>query len=80
MRAVVQDRYGPPSVVHIGEVDKPVPADYQVLDIYAKGLIEPGRYRPVVDRRYPLEQAAEAHACVETWQKTGNVVLTVAPE
>ena len=48
--------------------------------LIAKGLIEAGEYRPVIDRRYPLEQAAEAHAYVESWQKTGNVVLQVAPE
>jgi NADPH:quinone reductase-like Zn-dependent oxidoreductase len=48
--------------------------------LFAKGLIEAGEYRPVIDRRYPLEQVAEAHAYVESWQKTGNVVLLVAPE
>jgi NADPH:quinone reductase-like Zn-dependent oxidoreductase len=48
--------------------------------LLAKGLIEAGEYRPVIDRRYPLEHAAEAHAYVETWQKTGNVVLIVGPE
>ena len=48
--------------------------------LIAKGLIEAGEYRPVIDRRYPLERVAEAHAYVETWQKTGNVVLTIAPE
>ncbi len=43
-----------------------------------KGLIEAGKYRPVVDRTYPLEDVVEATRYVETWQKTGNVVLTVS--
>lgn len=44
---------------------------------FMKERIEAGEFRPVVDRRYPLEQVAEAHRYVETWQKTGNVVLTM---
>ena len=43
---------------------------------YMKGLIEAGAYRPVIDRTYPIEQIAEAHRRVETWHKTGNVVVT----
>ncbi len=46
--------------------------------LFAKALIEAGEYRPVIDRRYAFEQVAEAHAYVESWQKTGNVVLTVS--
>ena len=46
--------------------------------LFAKSLIESGEYRPVIDRRYTFEQVAEAHAYVESWQKTGNVVLTLS--
>jgi NADPH:quinone reductase-like Zn-dependent oxidoreductase len=42
-----------------------------------KELIETGKYRPIVDRTYPLEDVVEATRYVDTWQKTGNVVLTV---
>ncbi len=41
-------------------------------------LVETGAYRPVIDRTYPLEDVIEATRYVETGQKTGNVVLTVA--
>jgi NADPH:quinone reductase-like Zn-dependent oxidoreductase len=40
-------------------------------------LLESGRYTPVIDRAYPLEDVVEATRYVETQQKTGNVVLTL---
>jgi NADPH:quinone reductase-like Zn-dependent oxidoreductase len=46
--------------------------------IFAKGLIEAGKYRPVIDSRYPMDQVVEAHRRVETWQKRGNVVLVIS--
>ena len=52
------------------------PAKKHVLLL--KELIEAGKYRAVVDRTYPLEDVLEATRYVESWQKTGNVVLTVS--
>ena len=56
----------------------PIPPRYTKDSIRLfKKLIEAGKYRPVVDRCYPLEDVVEATRYVETEQKTGNVVLTV---
>lgn len=50
------------------------PADLKVI----KDLIEAGAIKTVVDRCFPLEQTADGHRYMESGQKTGHVVVTVA--
>lgn len=46
---------------------------------FLKTRIEAGKFRPVIDREYPLEAIADAYRYVETEQKTGIVVINVRP-
>jgi NADPH:quinone reductase-like Zn-dependent oxidoreductase len=46
---------------------------------YFREVLESGAFRPLVDRRYRLDEIVEAYRYVETGRKIGNVVVSVAP-
>jgi NADPH:quinone reductase-like Zn-dependent oxidoreductase len=56
----------------------PIPVDKKEDILFFKKLVEEGKYKPVIDKIYPLEDIVEATKYVETKEKTGNVVIKIA--
>jgi NADPH:quinone reductase-like Zn-dependent oxidoreductase len=57
----------------------PIPRQNPETIRYLRGLLESGAFRPLVDRRYPLDEIVDAYRYVETGRKLGNVVISVVP-
>ncbi|MCA9414569.1 MAG: zinc-binding dehydrogenase, partial [Candidatus Omnitrophica bacterium] len=55
---------------------KPVP-ELRILLQELLEVFEAGKIKTEIDRRYPLDQAAEAHRHIDTGHKRGNVVLVM---
>jgi NADPH:quinone reductase-like Zn-dependent oxidoreductase len=68
--AVTRLRRGP-------RVDFPLPGNIRASLLHMSRLLSEGRFRPVIDRHYPLDAVRDAYAYVLTGQKVGNVVLDV---
>ena len=55
----------------------PIPTIKKEDVVFIKKLAESGKFKPVIDREYKLEEIVEAYKYVETGQKTGNVVIRI---
>jgi NADPH:quinone reductase-like Zn-dependent oxidoreductase len=54
----------------------PIPSDIKRSIQFIKDLTEKGKFKPVIDRKYPLENIGDAYRYVASGQKTGNVVIS----
>jgi len=55
----------------------PLPYSKQKTIPYISNLLEQGRFKPVIDREYSLEDISKAYAYVITGEKTGNVIINL---
>lgn len=53
----------------------PLPLMHKEDAVFFKTLAEAGKFKPVIDRKYKLEEIVEAYRYVESGEKTGNVLI-----
>ena len=58
-------------------VDDAFPRTKRSDQLILKELAESGEFRPVIDRRYTLDEIADAHRYVDLGHKKGNVIVTI---
>ncbi|WP_028978781.1 NAD(P)-dependent alcohol dehydrogenase [Sporocytophaga myxococcoides] len=59
------------------KVKFPIPFDTKASIKFILGLIAKGKFKPVIDRTYTLEEVQDAFRYVASGQKVGNVILMV---
>jgi NADPH:quinone reductase-like Zn-dependent oxidoreductase len=66
------------SILRNHRVVIPAPRRIDGFPGFLQGLMQTGQFKAIVDRTYPLEDIANAYRYVETGQKVGIVVVSVA--
>jgi NADPH:quinone reductase-like Zn-dependent oxidoreductase len=69
--SLVTPRFGGRKVIF------PIPRNLIASLNFIKDLVEKGSFKPVIDRKYPIDKIAEAYTYVGSGQKIGNVILTM---
>jgi len=86
MKAIVHDSYGPPEDLHLREILSRFAQQRESMFVarirkddlaFIATLMESGRLTRVIDRTYPLAEAADAIRHVETGHARGKVIVTV---
>ena len=55
----------------------PIPIEDRQVIARIREMLESGAFKPVIDRRYTLDQIVQAYTYVETGQKIGNVIISI---